>query len=255
MLSRIALDFPVPMPLPILDGRSFISHDGQAWEALSWLPGEEIGFAAVPTLHDVGSFLAQFHRVSIDRSPTAMNRPGGIPLSTLAAAIDWDGAIVTMGSRDGVVVLREMVERFTHDLMQVGYDRLWSCVVHGDPTTFNVLAEGNPPRPSGLIDFELADVEPPIADVAFCLWRSGRPSQEAKELDLRRIRELVTGYGSERRLTADDLAALPICLRGRGLQMLAKRTQLAIADSGPIAQLRWIDDNRRELEHAVAGAA
>jgi Ser/Thr protein kinase RdoA (MazF antagonist) len=124
-------------------------------------------------------------------------------------------------------------------------------VVHGDPTTFNVLADGDPPRPSGLIDFELADVEAPVADIGFCLWRSGRPTQEANELDLSRIREFVAGYRSVRRLSDRELDTIPVCLRARGLQMVAKRTRLGITDDGPLEQLVWIQANQHELAEAV----
>jgi Ser/Thr protein kinase RdoA (MazF antagonist) len=59
-------------------------------------------------------------------------------------------------------------------------------VIHGNPTTVNVLADGDPSVPSGLIDFELADLEAPVADIAFCLWRSGRAAQSDLGLDLAR---------------------------------------------------------------------
>ncbi|MGH9116483.1 MAG: phosphotransferase family protein [Acidimicrobiales bacterium] len=93
-----------------------------------------------------------------------------------------------MGSIEGVARLRRLVGRFVAVIERVGYADLRTCVVHGDPTTFNVLAGGDPPRPSGLIDFELADVEAPVADVAFCLWRSGRPAQDEQELYLAKVR-------------------------------------------------------------------
>ena len=100
------------------------------------------------------------------------------------------------------------------DVEHVGYTELPHCFVHGDPTTFNVLAHGDPLRPSGLIDFELADVEPVVADIGFCLWRSGRPAQAAQELDLSKVRALLTGYRSVRDLTDQELAAIALSVRG-----------------------------------------
>jgi homoserine kinase type II len=251
LLRQLSSAFPVPVPLPLYEGGSWASVGTTAWEALSWLPGHEVGFSAPPSLHDVGAFLARFHLVSTDRGPPTSRRPSGTPLRSVPEAVDWDGALVTMGSADAVLALRDTVDRFAADLERVGYHDLETCLVHGDPTTFNVLADGSPPQPSGLIDFELADVEPPIADVAFCLWRSGRSAQRASELDLRRVQELMTGYRSIRTVSEGEVAALPVCLRGRGLQMLAKRSQMATADSGPAVQLRWIEDH----EHALITAA
>jgi len=99
--------------------------------------------------------------------------------------------------------------------------------------------------PRLLVDFELADIEAPVADIAFCLWRSGRPAQAAKELDALRVRDLLGGYCSVRPLDDAQLAAIPVCLRGRGLQMLAKRTQLGVADDGPVHQLAWLETHER----------
>jgi len=127
-------------------------------------------------------------------------------------------------------------------------------VIHGDPTTFNMLADGSPRRPSGLIDFELADVEAAVADVAFSLWRSGRPAQDVRTLDYDRVRDFVAGYHSIRPLTANERAAIPVCLGGRGLQMLAKRTRPRLADNHPLEQLRWIEAHQAELLEAVEQA-
>lgn len=114
-----------------------------------------------------------------------------------------------------------------------------------------MCSDGRPLRPSGLIDFELADVEPPVADIASCLWRSGRPDQEAKELDVGKVRDFVLGYRLVRELTERELAIIPVLLLGRRLQMLVKRTQYAITDDGPLRQLRWIEAHRRELAAVV----
>ena len=148
--------------------------------------------------------------------------------------------------------LRALLVSYEADLETIGYRALPVCVVHGDPTTFNVLADGEPPEPVGLIDFELADVEAAVADIAFCLWRSGRPNQHAIEIDVGRVRALLAGYRSVRSLTDDESAALPVCLRGRGLQMLVKRTRLRRANAGPSAQLRWVTAHAQELATAVA---
>lgn len=133
-----------------------------------------------------------------------------------------------MGSPEGVDQLKALLERFVIGLEAVGYRELARCVVHGDPTTFNVLAHGVPLHPSGLIDLELADVEPVVADIGFCLWRSGRPAQAAQQL-----------------------AAIPLCVRGRGLQMLVKRTRLTLPDNGPIGQLRWLAAHEDEVIEAM----
>lgn len=254
LLSAVAAAFPVPEPLRLFAGSSVLATASGCWEALTMLPGHPIGFDQQPPMQEIGAFLATFHLAAADRTPATGPRPGGLPLCHLAQLVDWQGAHRTMGSAEGVAVLAGVVYRFTVDLDQVGYTNLPTCLVHGDPTSFNVLADDDPLRPSGIIDFELADIEAPVADIAFCLWRSGRPSQLAKTLDLVKVRDFVGGYRSVRPLTDQELAAIAVCLRGRGLQMLAKRTQVAVPDHGPLAELLWLETHQLELLDAASGA-
>ena len=149
---------------------------------------DEIGFDDEPPMEEVGAFLAAFHEVTAATTGGTAPRPSGMRLGHLARLVDWDGAAVTMGSPEGVDQLKALLERFVIGLEAVGYRELARYVVHGDPTTFNVLAHGDPLHPSGLIDLELADVEPVVADIGFCLWRSGRPAQAAQQLDLSKVR-------------------------------------------------------------------
>lgn len=253
LLSAVAASFPVPTPLPLFAGSSVLNTRSGCWEVVSMLPGRDVGFDEQPSMHEIGAFLAAFHYVSAGGTPAPGPRPGGLPLCHLPQLVDWDGAHRTMGSPDGVAVLDRLVGRFAADLDFVGYADLPTCLVHGDPTTFNVLADGDPPRPSGMIDFELADVEAPVADIAFCLWRSGRPAQQSRVLDLVKVRDFVAGYQSVRSLTDQELAAIAVCLRGRGLQMLAKRTQRSIPDDGPLAELLWLEAHQHELTDAASG--
>jgi len=218
-----------------------------SWEALSFLPGRVIGFDEEPSLHDVGAFLASFHSASLDSTAAVDPRPGGARLHELARIVDWSQAEATMGSTEAVQLLRRLLDRFDADMASLDYPALDTCVVHGDPTTFNVLADGQPPTPSGLIDFELADVEAPVADIAFSLWRSGRNAQDMQELDYGRVTQLVAGYQSTRPLSDAELAAIPVCLLGRGLQMLVKKTRSGLADTGPLQQLIWIESHQTEL--------
>lgn len=254
VLTVLNARLPVPKPMPLFDSRCSFEHPTGTWEALSFLAGREIGFNDQPSLQAVGAFLASFHQGSVETTGAVGPRPSGARLTDLGHVVDWDRAVTTMGSPDAVGRLRGLLDAFIADLAEVGYANLETCVVHGDPTTFNVLADGEPLHPSGLIDFELADVEAPVADVAFCLWRSGRPAQHVRELDYARVRALVTGYHSQWPLTDAELAAIPVCLRGRGLQMLAKRTGLGVADDSPLEELLWIDAHQDHLLEAVTGA-
>jgi Ser/Thr protein kinase RdoA (MazF antagonist) len=74
------------------------------------------------------------------------------------------------------------------------------------------------------------------------------------ELDPSRVSDLLAGYCSVHPLDDAQRSAVPVCLRGRGLQMLAKRTQLGIADDGPVRQLTWLETHERLLYNAISTA-
>jgi Ser/Thr protein kinase RdoA (MazF antagonist) len=126
-------------------------------------------------------------------------------------------------------------------------------VIHGDATAHNVLARGTRLRPSALIDFNAAHLEDPIADLAYSLWRSGRPSQDATALDARRVRSFVSGYHRVRPLPADAPDMLVVYLWGRGVQRHV-RAALRGKQLGDLRRVDWIRANRDKLKEAVHAA-
>jgi Ser/Thr protein kinase RdoA (MazF antagonist) len=111
-----------------------------------------------------------------------------------------------------------------------------------------------PPAPSGVIDFALAHVETPLADIGYGLWRSGRPYELAGHLDLSRIDRFLRGYASVVRVSPDEASVIPLYVRGRGLQMIAKRVRAGRNDTGMLAQLQWLTANAGEVGDALVAA-
>lgn len=134
-------------------------------------------------------------------------------------------------------VIRRLAERLAADLETI--PRTEKLPVHGDFTAHNVIADGIPPRPAGVIDFERAHLEVPEADIGYGLWRSGRPRQDASEMDLTRLALFISGYCTAAALPARAAQALPVYLYGRGLQMLAKRVQAGRTGTEILAQVQW----------------
>jgi Ser/Thr protein kinase RdoA (MazF antagonist) len=100
--------------------------------------------------------------------------------------------------------------RDLHDTGHLARDRL---VIHGDFTNDNVIADGTPPAASAVIDFALAHAEPPLADIGYGLWRSGRPHELAGRLDLSRVRRFLRGYASVLPISPDDASVIPLYIR------------------------------------------
>ena len=197
------LTFNAPKPIPYFGGASVAVIDGIVWSALSYVEGETVGWSPAPSMYELGAFLATFHAA--------------------AEGVEMDG---------------QQSPAFPVDVS--GHADRPRHVIHGDPTSHNVLAAGSPPKPCGIIDFGNAFVEVPLFDIGCALWRSGRPSQDVDEFDPDRIAGYVDGYSSVRPLSEDDRVAVVAYLRARGGQILAKQEARGVTDDGPRRKLDWL---------------
>lgn len=150
--------------------------------------------------------------------------------------------------------VRQLAQRLARDLDQTGHLARDCVVIHGDFTNHNVIADGTPPRATGVIDFAGAHVERPLADIGYGLWRSGRPRQEADHLDLDRIARFLRGYATVVPVSADEARSIPVYIRGRGLQMIAKRVRAGRAEAGMLAEVQWLSANAAATGDALAAA-
>jgi Ser/Thr protein kinase RdoA (MazF antagonist) len=115
-----------------------------------------------------------------------------------------------------------------------------------------VIADGIPPRATGVIDFANAHAETPLADLGYGLWRSGRPREQADRLDFSKARRFLRGYASIARISPDQASVIPVYLRGRGLQMIAKRVRAGQNETGMLAQVQWLTINAGAVADALA---
>jgi Ser/Thr protein kinase RdoA (MazF antagonist) len=251
----VGLGAPVPEPLPVFDGHSVMSIGGTVWEALSWLPGEPVGWSHQPDLGQVGAFLARYHDLSV-RVAADRQRLGVIPVAEVAGVIrdaPWAAMTDDEVAVDRLLGLTDLLEE---ELRRSDFDREGAALIHGDPTTMNVLATGDPPVPTALIDFGAAYVEVDAsADVAFGLWQAGRPSFEATMLDPERTGALVAGYARERPLDRWHTQVIPVFIVGRGLQMIAKRARAGIPALASLERAEWVATHLALLREVVAAAA
>lgn len=143
---------------------------------------------------------------------------------------------------------------FHENLARVGYYEAPWCVLHGDCTSANMLMDDHEREVVAMIDFELAHLGPPEADISFALWVNGRTEQPAVKLDADRVRAFVTGYHRVRPLPASAARAIPLYLIGRGLQMHVRLERVGRADDVQMQRLQWLHMHRALLEEAVASA-
>jgi len=239
-LTRLAgLGFPSPRPLPTFDGESWTVAAGLLWEAVSFLPGQAVGWAAEPSMEEIGALLGRYH-ATVRRIGVIGQRPSALPLADVAGILLSPRLEAAGVSPDAIAVIRELAAGLARDLSATRALADERVVIHGDFTNDNVIAAGMPPRPAGVIDFALAHAETPLADIGYGLWRSGRPREEADHLDLLRVRRFLRGYASAAPISADEARVIPVYLRGRGLQMIAKRVRADRADTRMLAEVRWL---------------
>jgi Ser/Thr protein kinase RdoA (MazF antagonist) len=226
LTALAATAFEAPVPVPHFDGSSVGVVDGAVWGAVSYVPGEVVGWAHEPGLFELGAFLARFH-VAVGTVEVESQQSPAFPIDGLPGLID--------------------------DLARIGHESRPRHVIHGDFTNHNVLARGMPLVPVAAIDFANTYVEVPLADIGFALWRSGRPSQDTLGWDAGRIREYVDGYSSVIPLAEGDRLAVVIYLKARGVQMAVKRQVRGLPDDLSGARLEWLVAHERALTAAVVG--
>jgi Ser/Thr protein kinase RdoA (MazF antagonist) len=254
-LARLAgAGFPAPRPLPCFAGRSWLMTGGRLWEAVSYIAGHEVGWDSQPPLPDIGGLLARYHAAA-RQIDMPVQRPAVIPLADVPAILLSAGLTGWCGDAERAGRIRELAGRLAADLHAHAGPARERLVVHGDFTSHNVIADGQPPQLAGVIDFQRAHVEVPIADIAYALWRSGRPRQDASCLDLNRVRLFVWGYSQTAGLTAAEAAALPVFLYGRGLQMIARRVREGGGCTGILAEVDWISAHAGAIADTAAAAA
>jgi Ser/Thr protein kinase RdoA (MazF antagonist) len=251
-LARLArTGFRAPRPLPCFGGMSWTADGDAFWQVVSYVPGHAVGWEAAPPMEEIGALLGRYHAAA-RQVDVSSQRPTALPLGQVPAVLLSHK--MDKVPPDRASVIRQLAAQLARDLDEVGGLATDRVVIHGDFTNDNVIADGAPPAVTGVIDFALAHVETAFADIGYGLWRSGRPHEQADHLDVRRVRRFVRGYASTVRISPDEAAVVPLYLRGRGLQMIAKRVRAGRNETGMLAQVQWLTANARLVGDAVAAA-
>jgi len=68
------------------------------------------------------------------------------------------------------------------------------------------------------------------------------------------VRRFLRGYASIVPLPPGQASVIPVYLRGRGLQMIAKRVRAGRNETGMLAQVQWLSANAGAVADAIAAA-
>jgi Ser/Thr protein kinase RdoA (MazF antagonist) len=204
-------------------------------------------------MEEIGTLLARYH-ATVRRIEVASQRPGALPLADVPSILLSPQIEAVCLDPDQTATIRGQAAQLARDLDEVAHLTGERLVIHGDFTTDNVIANGTPPRATGVIDFALAHAETPLADIGYGLWRSGRPHQDADHLDLRKVFRFLRGYAATIPVSADQAHLIAVYLRGRGLQKIAKRVRAGRAETGMLAEVQWLSANAPAINDALAAA-
>lgn len=248
LLRSIGTRFPAPTPLDLFDGKPWMFVRTEAWLTHTYLPGETFGWGSATSLSSLGAFIASYHEAvaGVDPAP----RPGAHGVRAFIRAASALNLETVLDSADGAATFRRLADALPDHFDR---DAEW-IAIHGDFTVDNVLIDPRSRRCSGVIDFDMAQLAPRVADLAWSAWRSARTSRDARTLVEERLRDLVIGYSHESATKVDPEELLD-WLTVRGLLWVAivagrgERYELA---QTALARTIWIANNREALIAAAS---
>ncbi|MCT4656870.1 MAG: homoserine kinase [Cohaesibacter sp.] len=201
-----------PVPIKNREGKNLGHLAGRPAAIISFLEGMWVRRPNVTHCEQLGAAMARMHQAGADFDlvrPNALSVSGWRPLFAMCA-----------GRADSVSAgLGAEIEAELDHLEAQWPQNLPTGIIHADLFPDNVFFLRN--ELSGLIDFYFACNDLLAYDIAICInaW-----CFEADDMfNVTKIRALLKGYQSVRKLEASEMAALPLLARGAALRFLLTR--------------------------------
>jgi homoserine kinase type II len=201
-----------PTPIKARDGLALRRLCGRPAVIVSFLDG--MWPRRVHPFHcaGVGGALARLHRAGLS---FALRRPNDLSVAgwrRLFEQIRGRAHEVRPGLAEELESELEALERDWPQALPMG-------VIHADLFPDNIFFRRE--RVSGIIDFYFACTDFLAYDVAICL--NAWCFESDGSFNVTKARLLLAGYGGERPLSAEEIAALPLLARGGALRFLLTR--------------------------------
>ncbi len=205
---------PVPAPQPDANGRILHALKGKPAAVVTKLSGRNQMAPNVSHCQQVGAMLAQMHLAGQDYPAHQDNLRG----------LAWWEATVPVVVPHLAGDTKQMIERELAHQQQLATTSLWQALprgpVHADLFRDNVMFDG--PLLQGFFDFYFAGCDTYVFDIAVCLndWCIDLSSGS---LDTQRAQAFVQAYDAKRRLSDNEITALPDALRAAALRFWTSR--------------------------------
>jgi len=201
-----------PQPMRDRQGRASTMLKGRAAAILTFLNGISLRRPEVHHCQAAGAALAGFHAAGEGLALTRANALSVADWHELAAATTARAEAVQGG-------LGQLIAESLADLERDWPQGLPSGVIHADLFPDNVLFMGD--KVSGLIDFYFACNDMLAYDLAVLLNSWSFESDGA--YNITKGKAAIAGYRSARAMGEDEIAAMPLLMRGAALRFLLTR--------------------------------
>lgn len=201
-----------PLPVKNRNGEALGQLAGRPACIVTFLDGVSVRKPGVGHCRELGVALAGLHEAA---GGFALSRPNALGVAgwrPLSDAVDGRADDIAPG-------LGARISAALADVEGNWPQGLPSGVIHADLFTDNVFFIG--PKLSGVIDFYFACNDALAYDVAICL--NAWCFEADGSFNLTKGQALLAGYQSVRRLTPEEVAALPLLCRGAALRFLLTR--------------------------------
>jgi homoserine kinase type II len=242
-----------PAPIARRDGALFGTMAGKQAALVSFLPGQSRRHWMPVHVEHVGLALAELHRATADFTGTRDNALSLAGWKTIHASITGQLDSIAPGLEKLVGDELAYLQKNWPDALQP------KAVVHADLFPDNVFFEGD--AVSGLIDFYFACNDALAYDVAitlnaWCFEADGTFNRE-------KSKALLGAYQRIRPLTAEEIAAFPILLRGAAMRFLLTRahdwlhraTDALVTPHDPLEYAAKLRFHQRVTEWSIYGIA
>ncbi|HSH62697.1 MAG: homoserine kinase [Methylibium sp.] len=229
----------ITCPLPVKDrkGQALKQLAGRPAALISFLEGLWVRRPRIEHCAGLGQALARFHLAGAD---FPMSRANSLALA------GWRALYASIGEAANRVTptLSAEIEKELGFLEARWPGNLPSGVIHADLFPDNVFFLGD--RVSGLIDFYFACNDIVAYDVAICL--NAWCFETDASFNVTKARTMLQAYERERKLSEDELAALPMLARGAALRFLLTRTyDLINTDANALVRTKDPNEYLRKL--------
>jgi Ser/Thr protein kinase RdoA (MazF antagonist) len=200
-----AQGFPAPRVIRTAAGDLLASHEGWTGLMLTFVEGEEAGYAP-PTLEAIGEYAAALHCLPAGPVGPSRLNPSGALLARLP---------LLEGAEDGVPEPARSFHRSAVEIMRrlAAGNRPPTAMLHGDCWPANAVRA--PEGPVVMVDWEGAGRGPAVFEVGYLLLacHAGGPQLPAIRVDPERIAAVARGYARRRSLSDEELSWLPEAVR------------------------------------------